>query len=158
MKQLVKNMLVNGPNFYLFTGVVLAVVMNQKIGYIYIITVVISHIVNSILKKLIKQKRPEGAKDCHDYVTCNEKDESLGMPSGHAQAMGLTLSFWLLYIWNQKQAKYKKVLGILFIVVTCISVIYSRISFKCHTELQTLIGALLGLLLGTISFKAFCKN
>ena len=114
-------MLVNGPNFFLFTAFVLAFVMNKKIGYTFIGASIISHIINYILKILIKQKRPSGAKDCHDYVTCNEGSDSYGMPSGHAQSMGLTLSFWLLYIWNNKQIKDKgvKLIGTIFIIISC---------------------------------------
>ena len=108
MKPIIKNMLVNGPNFFLFSAFVLAYVMNQKIGYIYILSVIVSHIINHVLKILIKQKRPGGAKDCHDYVTCNVESDSYGMPSGHAQFMGLFLSYWLLYIWfnNKSTTNY----------------------------------------------------
>jgi len=153
-------MVVNGPNFFLFSAFVIAFVMNQKIGYIYILSVVVSHILNYVLKILIKQKRPGGAKDCRNYVTCNEKTDSYGMPSGHAQTMGLTLSFWLLYIWNNKQIKSKvvRILGSLFIVATCVSVIYSRILLGCHSVFQTITGTIIGLLLGILFFKASYKN
>jgi len=160
MKPIIKNMLVNGPNFFLFSGFVLAFVMNQKIGYTYIGASIISHIINYGLKVLIKQKRPDGAKDCHDYVTCDVKANGYGMPSGHAQSMALTLSFWLLYIWNNKQIKNKrvKIIGSIFITVSCVSVIYSRILFGCHSTLQTITGTIIGLLLGIIFFRTSYRN
>jgi len=160
MKPIVKNMLVNGPNFFLFSAFVLAFVMNQRIGYTYIVASIISHIINHVLKILIKQKRPGGAKDCHDYVTCNVEADGYGMPSGHAQSMALTLSFWLLYIWNNKQIKSKgvRIIGSLFIIVSCVSVIYSRILFGCHSILQTITGTIIGLLLGILFFKASYRN
>ena len=160
MKPIIKNMLVNGPNFFLFSAFVLAFVMNQRIGYIYILSVILSHIINHVLKILIKQKRPDGAKDCHDYVTCNIEADGYGMPSGHAQSMGLTFSFWLLYIWNNKQIKNKgvKIIGSIFIIISCVSVIYSRILFGCHSELQTITGTIIGLILGILFLKAFRRN
>ena len=160
MKPIIKNILVNGPNFFLFSAIIMAFVMNQKIAYIYIGAVVISHIINHVLKILIKQKRPNGAKDCHDYVTCNIEADSYGMPSGHAQSMGLTFSFWLLYIWNNKQIKNKgvKIIGSIFIIISCVSVIYSRILFGCHSVLQTITGTIIGLLLGILFFKATYRN
>ena len=106
MNPILKNLFVNGPNFFLFTAFILALVMNQRVGYVYIIAEFISHALNYGIKHIIKQKRPDGAKDCHDYVTCDEPSDSYGMPSGHAQSMGLTLSFWLLYIFN-KRSKHK---------------------------------------------------
>ena len=109
MNPILTNFFVNGPNFFVFAAFILALVMNHKIGYVYIIVSIISEGLNYGLKHIIKQKRPDGAKDCHDYVTCGEPSESYGMPSGHAQSMGLTLSFWLLYIWNNKQNKHRTI-------------------------------------------------
>ena len=157
MNPLIKNILVNGPNFFLFSSIFIAIIINQKIGYYYIILEIISHIVNYIIKNIIKQKRPDGAKGCHDYVTCNEKTDTYGMPSGHAQSMGIILSFWLLYIWryNKQNTKY---IGSLFIIISSFSVIYSRVLFKCHTELQVIIGFIIGLFIGFIGFRAFLRH
>ena len=81
---------VYGPvlNLWIYIFVEIFNILNDEISLIYFIMSLflqfVSPIINHVLKILIKQPRPNGAKDIDKYEKRLDKG-SFGMPSGHAQ-------------------------------------------------------------------------
>jgi len=78
------------------------------------------------------------------------KFSKFGMPSLHSIYTGYTIAFWYLYIKNFKMKSNIHYLLLLFIIVTG-----SRIYFNVHTFGQVIIGSLIGILSGYLSFYLY---
>ena len=79
-----------------------------------------------------KGERPEGAKDCSDFIDPDNRISSTyGMPSGHSQGVGFFLLYELLF-------KKYNILGNIILILLCFYLLYSRVNLGCHTTQQTL--------------------
>tara|TARA_Y100000768_G_C23988447_1_gene690473 strand:- start:2059 stop:2673 length:615 start_codon:yes stop_codon:yes gene_type:complete len=102
--------------------------------------------------------RPTGAKNCCNFTPCNplkpKYPKSYGMPSGHSQSVAYfsTLGIMLL-LDNKKNNNFINILCCLILICLTIFIMYSRILFKCHSGMQTFIGALIGIILGLLLYK-----
>jgi len=102
---------------------------------IYIIFVIINTFLNKGLKLLIKEPRPKDGKKYGSFEKL-EKEESYGMPSGHAQsAMFSVFFYYLLYGIDE--------ILLLMLFITGLTV-FQRSYNKNHTITQLIIGLIIG--------------
>jgi len=159
MNPIIYNLSVNSSSISKITSLFIGVVLSEPIGIYFFMVSIFSEIFNFGIKNIIKQARPKGAKNCSGYVTFNKTSKSFGMPSGHSESIGLFTSFWLLYLWD----KYKEennisilnIIAIFLILLISLYVPYSRILIGCHSVSQVIVGYIIGIILGTISYKLY---
>jgi len=101
---------------------------------------------NFILKRVIKQNRPQKQSIMKIPFLKKFKYNDYGMPSGHAQMAAFVTTFFILHA-----KKYKAVLSSLFIFVT-ISTLYQRYKYNAHYISQILVGTILGISIALIGF------
>lgn len=101
---------------------------------------------NFILKRVIKQDRPQKQSIMKIPFLKKFKYNDYGMPSGHAQMAAFVTTFFILHA-----KKYKAVLSSLFIFVT-ISTLYQRYKYNAHYISQILVGTILGISIALIGF------
>ena len=100
-------------------------------------------------------KRPVGAKYCGCFITESNlqgTSKSFGMPSGHSITAASTFAFWYLY-FNEHTQDIKLRRRQQVIRIICSAVILSRIYLGCHTVQQTIVGGMIGALLGIVGYK-----
>jgi membrane-associated phospholipid phosphatase len=149
--------------FLIFFSFLQSFLFNDKRGAILGSYLILSILLNGILKEISKNffgntgSRPDGAKNCGIIVDCSgKKSTSYGMPSGHSQnfAMVATLIFLALYK-NSKKDKYFNIKVIILVFLT-ICAMYMRIYVEgCHTLSQTVVGASIGVMLGYFFDKKY---
>ena len=106
------------------------------LDYVYIIGLFLSSLLNMILKKIIRQPRPQH-KSSYFAGFGNEK---YGMPSGHAQ-----MSFYTtIYVY----LKLRNINIFCFYLLYSLFICYQRVVEKYHTRFQVIVGALVGSLFG----------
>jgi len=153
---------------------------NKFISYLFIGTLIINFLCIPPLKKILipvgnylahiyktddipiigRFKRPIGAINtgCF-YISDTNYTTTSGMPSGHC----MLISFTCIYIYYFISEYYtfsknqKFCLFILMLLIT-IYMAYTRILMNCHTIQQTIIGTVLGIILGHIYFFYIKKN
>ncbi len=91
--------------------------------------------------------------NCGAFIN-GKKSTSYGMPSGHSQFASLLTTYIVLNLLNATNRKFPKhdILRGMFVVgavIMGVSVCLSRVIFGCHTQQQVLIGAFIGMILGT---------
>lgn len=163
------------PFFTIFYGIL-------SINYWLIafsISAISSNLTNKLIKnifefiyKLLNKKylpilgigdRPPGAINCCafiDWTKCNKLSDSFGMPSGHSQLAWFCFIYGTLYMATHiRKTNIDRYKGrIWFIVSSCILLImaitlsYSRVYLGCHTIQQVILGALIGIGFGLLSF------
>lgn len=155
------------PLIILF-GLFLAYFMTHKIDFlIFSIILGFSSLLNQLLKEYIfkpimdkdefpilgKGERPEGAKDCSDFIDPDNRiSSSYGMPSGHAQTSALFCVFMILMIINERYSDKLKFVKCLVILALTITIMTSRVYFGCHTKQQVIVGGIIGFVLGLLGF------
>lgn len=78
----------------------------------------------------------------------------LGMPSGHAQFMVLMATLWTYHaIQYLNNNKLHQIASITIFWLLAIVVCYQRIHSQCHTLLQVVLGASVGLFFGVVILK-----
>ena len=161
------------PMLVLFIPLIISIVFQEKIWFLFFIGYVLNIISNGYFKDFSKKYlsnypstfRPKNAIQCGDFIRCGATKSytNIGMPSGHSQSIGFLVGF-ILYRKLYKNNKNKNILEIIkknklvFIanIVLLCTVMYSRLGNNilsadingCHTLLQTIIGALIGLFFG----------
>ena len=130
---------------------------------------VIAHLLKKIFKVHIyngkktipflgKGPRPKGARFSGCFIDDSDLkgiSTSYGMPSGHAITVVTTCVMISWYIiQNYPDTLHRKIsLIVLNLIGFC--VLYSRLSFGCHSLNQVIVGALFGLLFGFLGIKLF---
>lgn len=102
---------------------------------VYILFIFINIILNKVLKAWIKEPRPSNWKAFSNFEKL-EKEESYGMPSGHAQSVGFSVVFYYL-LYDINEAFY------IMMFITILT-IYQRYHNKNHTLLQLIYGLIIG--------------
>ena len=116
-------------------------ISNQPIFFIfYILFAGINIIINQYLTHIIKQKNPRNPIKFLESDTFPKN--RYGMPSIHSQNIFFSIIYCFLVC--------KKIL--LLLLIGCI-VIYERYVFRDHTIKQLIYGALLGSIIGYISYS-----
>jgi membrane-associated phospholipid phosphatase len=127
--------------------------------------IVFGPILNQILKYLLRgltiSKRPNicglvSDKDntcsgCGVIIAC-KKTASSGMPSGHAQYMGILSIFITIYLLKNNEVSTKLVAQITSVWILTLLICYQRYISKCHTILQITIGLVVGCICGVLSY------
>lgn len=110
----------------------------------YILCFAVNTLINSILKNIIQEARPSGQIYFNEHDIIPDKGpSSYGMPSGHAQSIGFSITYICLVVHSPN--------------VLCISIfigtltIYQRYMYRRHTIFQLLIGLIIGAIVGFIS-------
>lgn len=121
----------------------------------YIIGFFINFILNYILKLFIKEPRPTQSNKIITVSNIHGLGEKYGanvygMPSGHAQTSGYTLSYITLVLNNS-------MITVLFSIITIIT-LFQRFFSISHTILQLIIGFLLGIFMGYIMYIIIQRN
>jgi len=141
----------NGPVILFIASIVYLYVKNSYFT-IYVIGFMFSGLINYILKGVFKQPRPIDDKHLFNLEKMYRSVltfENYGMPSGHAQSVFYTTTFAYLALENNVL-----LVGSLFISLLTI---YQRVQSKQHFLSQTIIGAIIGSILG-FAFYKYAKN
>jgi len=132
---------------------------NLLLYFYFFIGISLSAILNFILKKIIKIKRPcinnhlfdLLLKNNEEYVERNDKTYHIyGMPSGHSQSCGYAFIFLTLFLKDNYISLFYLLIGIL--------TMYQRVKYEHHTILQVIIGVTIGCLLGVGMYHYAEKN
>jgi membrane-associated phospholipid phosphatase len=112
----------------------------------YVLFFMVNIFINGVLKNIIQEPRPTGQVYLNEYdIVPNTAPSKYGMPSGHAQAMGYSITF--LYLVAKSPA-----LLIINVFIGSLTV-YQRFKYRRHTISQLVIGLVMGSLVAIISHK-----
>jgi len=125
----------------------------------YILGVFINYVINLVLNLIIRQYRPNENERMFNAVLNNIgknifKNNIMlanfyGMPSDHAQGVSFSTTFIILSLKNIR-------IAILYLIISFISTI-KRIQNKSHSILQSLFGAIAGILFAYVVYY-FSQN
>lgn len=133
--------------------VVLLILMNSLVNmFLKNISRQVFGFYNDYIPILGQGSRPIGAKNC-GYI--NRVSKSFGFPSGHSQFAAFYSTLMISLIASKKELKIYDKIIILLLTLFVILMMVSRIKNGCHTLEQTIFGALIGIVLGRISYKFF---
>lgn len=135
-----------GPMILLVSSIVL-LISKPTLLSTYIFGFVMSVIINSILKYIIKQPRPSEDLSIYNASIAHGKRVSFdkyGMPSGHATGVFYSTAFIFFALKNPYIS--------LFYLIISINTAYQRVKYKNHTILQVIIGAIVGAITGYIAY------
>ena len=140
-----------GPVILFLASIIYLYVKNSYFT-IYVVGFMFSGLINYILKGVFKQPRPIDDKHLFNLEKMYRSVltfENYGMPSGHTQSVFYTTTFMHLALEN----------NILLVVSLFISLltIYQRVQSKQHFLSQTIVGAIIGGILG-FTFYKYAKN
>ena len=141
----------NGPVILFLASIIYLYVKNSYFT-IYVIGFMFSGLINYILKGVFKQPRPIDDKHIFNLEKMYRSVltfENYGMPSAHTQAVFYTTTFTYLALEN-----HVLLVGSLFISLLTI---YQRVQSKQHFLSQTIVGAIIGVVLG-FTFYKYAKN
>ena len=125
----------------------------ETLLFYFILGATINIASNFFLKGFFKEPRPIGNHKIIQLAINNGKrlgSQVYGMPSGHAQTAFYCAAFIFLSLKNWKIAAFYVILSLF----TC----YQRYIYKEHTLWQLFVGALVGLVMGSIAFKCAKKK
>ncbi|KAM9904144.1 hypothetical protein OXX69_007669 [Metschnikowia pulcherrima] len=108
-----------------------------------------NEVINSIIKHMVKQPRPEFHKNFGEGAL----GLGHGMPSAHSQFMGFFASFFLCVVMLQTPGTRVHKAGMAaFLIVTSAGVAFSRVYLQYHTAPQVVVGVAVGVLWGLVYF------
>lgn len=156
----------------IITQAVLNGLLNNDSHSIYLSAILLgtdifNHIIkNFLFKPLMKDKmfpvlgmgkRPQ-SKNCGLFKN-GTYSSSYGMPSGHAQIAWVFSTYWIQKILNNSTiSSIHKGLLVLLLVLLALLIGYSRIYWaKCHTIQQVIVGSIIGIGFGVLSYKQLEK-
>lgn len=119
----------------------------------YIIGNILNNVLNILLKIIIKEPRPSGDKKTIEIGVKNGARigfDKFGMPSGHAQNCGYNLAF-ITFVLNNP------FITLLYTLISIISLLQRYLN-KNHTIFQLVIGTLIGLGFGYMTYWMGNKN
>lgn len=130
---------------------VLFIVFKKKnIAYKCAGVLIISTIINNVVKVIIRRPRP-------DYITVVEK--TFSYPSGHTMASTTLYGFLIYYIWHENFDKNYKILFTIILSIIPILVGISRIYLGAHYFSDVIGGAFLSIaLLTSIDLLTYKKT
>lgn len=112
----------------------------------YLVFTGINYILNNVLKTTFQEARPSGRILLYQGEDDHYKNASMyGMPSGHGQSV----FFALTYVYLVKHSLYTFILELSIALLTC----YQRWKYRRHTISQIIVGSLIGILFGGLSFS-----
>ena len=114
---------------------------------------ILNNILNIILKLALKEPRPSKDQKAIEIGVVNGARigfDKFGMPSGHAQNCGFALSFITLVFNNP-------FITTIYLIISLISIM-QRYMYNNHTILQLIIGFIIGLIAGYITYLFGSKH
>jgi membrane-associated phospholipid phosphatase len=141
----------HGPSILFLASIIYLYVKNSYFT-IYVIGFMFSGLINYILKGIFKQPRPIDDKHIFNLEKMYRNVltfENYGMPSGHTQSVFYTTTFTYFALENSVL-----LVGSLFISLLTI---YQRVQSRQHFLSQTIVGAIIGGILG-FAFYKYAKN
>lgn len=114
----------------------------------YLVSLLMNSGVNKILKGILKEPRPAESMDITNLEVHNGAD-IYGMPSGHSQSV----SFSTIYMYLVQKSTWLLLFNTIILVLT----ILQRWNYRKHTMGQLLIGSIVGVLVGCISYLTIKK-
>lgn len=113
----------------------------------YALFFIVNSFINGILKNIIQEPRPTGQIYLNEYdIVPNTAPSKYGMPSGHAQSTGYSITFLYLVVHSPALLILTAFIGSL--------TIYQRFKYRRHTIPQLIVGLAVGSLVAIISYKA----
>ena len=171
-----ENALTASPTIIVATGLVaLLLSKNVKLPLAFLVgEYLFGFSLNRLLKKGLKKMRPNRvdwkrpvdhpSTGCGSFPNPNynrDRDESFGMPSGHAQISAFAAAYLSVLILdrqkknnvgvvdsNCEKLKSFVVIGILWIIHYMIGGM--RVKIRCHTKKQVLMGTIIGGIMGVL--------
>ncbi len=124
--------------------------LQNRINYlkIYILGSILNSILNIIIKNIIKEPRPDKNSRILEIAITNKQIVDLdkfGMPSGHAQDGGFNFAFITLVFNNSF------ITG-LYVIITFVT-LCQRYKYSNHTILQLIVGLIIGIGFGYLSYN-----
>ena len=113
----------------------------------YVVGTILNTILNIILKLIIKEPRPSKDQKFIEIGVANGlfiSYDKFGMPSGHAQNCGFALAFITLVFNNH-------LITTLYMIIS-LSSLMQRYFYNNHTILQLIVGFMIGLFVGYITY------
>jgi membrane-associated phospholipid phosphatase len=145
-----------GPYILLIISLFLLYKKKTLLVY-YVFGYLIDILINAILKITLKQPRPKEHIPLFNATKAHQPKllsfQQYGMPSGHAQD-SLYSTFFIFFALHGKQYNYIKLLYFILTINTCCQ----RVRYKNHTILQVLVGAIIGSVVGVITFYLATKK
>jgi membrane-associated phospholipid phosphatase len=133
--------------------------------------IIVENIINIIFKNIFrvimgnnkfpiigKGTRPVNAISCGFFTPRTKIDKlikSFGMPSGHSQTFSFIATLIGIHLYNLPNKTNNIYKYITLIVLTMIAMLMRVYIEKCHTIQQTIIGALIGVILAFLFTKYF---
>jgi membrane-associated phospholipid phosphatase len=158
-----RNIFRSSPYMIYGAGLLSSLISSNPIGAQFsVLSILFSDVLNHCLKKLLAEhypdnedlKRPNPPPDgCGIFGNCTTKDNSVGIVSGHAQAIGFAVVFWLMYIWAVNKNTNQSIMITITIIIIALVILRSRITEGCHTVKQLIYGFSLGSVLGYMCYK-----
>ncbi len=112
----------------------------------YVLFFAANSFINGILKNIIQQSRPSGQIYLNDHdVVPDSAPSKYGMPSGHAQSVGYSVTFLYLVVHSPAVLYVSVFIGAL--------TLYQRFKYRRHTISQLFAGLLTGSLIGMVSYE-----
>jgi membrane-associated phospholipid phosphatase len=112
----------------------------------YVLFSMLNVLFNGVLKTIIKEQRPSGQIYLNQYdIVPNTVPSRYGMPSGHAQSVGFSVTFLYLVVHSPAMLYVS-----LFIATITL---YQRYKYRRHTIGQLAIGFMVGALFAAISHE-----
>ena len=106
-----------------------------------------SALFNFLLKAILKQQRPEhwrtASNGCGMFRRCDDLPFSYGMPSGHAQS-SVVFAICYTYLLLRSGMCWGQVGACVLAWVWTTYVCFTRVQLQCHTEMQVLVGLIVG--------------
>ena len=119
----------------------------------YIFGIIISSIMNCILKYIIKEPRPSEDLNIYNASIAQGKRVSFdkyGMPSGHATGVFYSTAF----IFFALKDPY---ISFIYLLIS-INTMFQRVKYKNHTVSQVIVGAIVGAITGYIAYLFATKK
>jgi len=144
MEKLLDSLGFFGPQI-LFIVTIILLWKHHIYWYGYLVFFVVSSLINKIIKITIKQRRPNNGKS----ILENEEKyysgmEQYGMPSGHIQSCLYSITY--LYL-----VKPSPIILLFELFIACLT-FYQRWKYNRHTIEQLLVGSVVGIMVGYVSF------
>jgi membrane-associated phospholipid phosphatase len=112
----------------------------------YVLFFAVNSFINGILKNIIQQSRPSGQIYLNDHdVVPDSAPSKYGMPSGHAQSVGYSVTFLYLVVHSPAVLCASLFIGVL--------TVYQRFKYRRHTISQLFAGLIIGSIVGMVSYE-----
>jgi membrane-associated phospholipid phosphatase len=119
----------------------------------YLVGTVLNNILNILLKLAIKEPRPSKDQKFIEIGVTNGaiiSFDKFGMPSGHAQNCSFSLAF-ITFVFNNP------FITTIYLIISLISIM-QRYMYNNHTVLQLIIGFIIGLIAGYLTYLFGSKH